>query len=853
VSFARWSMSVVIIAALLISGSWLEPALGQKKGKKKTPDPVVPGKELTATPVTHIKAKQDFKVELLYSVPAGQGSWVSLTVDPKGRLITSDQYGKLYRITPPAGDTKIAVEPLAVDLGDAQGLLWAFDALYVVVNSGVKGKTGLYRVTSSQQNDSLDKAELLRDFSGGSEHGPHGIVLSPDGKSLVLVAGNHCALTKIDRYTVPKLWGEDFLLPRQWDAGKHAVGILAPGGWIAKTDPDGKTWELISMGYRNQYDLAYNRDGELFTYDSDMEWDMNTPWYRPTRVCHAVDGSEFGWRSGTGVYPDHYIDNLPPAINIGQGSPTGIAFGYGAKFPAKYQDALYLCDWSYGKLYAAHLTPDGASYKGDFEEFITGTPLPFTDIVVNPKDGAMYFTTGGRRVTSGLYRISYAGKEQIPATTLSGGVLKGKSPAAEARQVRHKLESYYGKKGPEGIDLAWKHLGDKDRFIRWAARTILEHNGPAAWQEKALTLTEPQAAFEALLALIRTGDKGEQAKVLQRLDSFDLAKISPDLKLSLTRLYELAFIRMGAPDAAAKQRTIARLDPHFPSGDRELNAELCKLLVYLEAPGVATKSLALLTKAPSQEEQMEYAFSLRNLKNGWTHAQREDYFRWFVRAQGYRGGHSFLGFVANIKADAVINLPDDEKASLKTIIETTVKVENPFANAKPRPFVKKYTVDDLLPIVDKGLTGRNFEQGHKLFGEAKCFACHRFAQEGGAFGPDLTALAGRFNAKDLLESIIEPSKVISDQYGAVTVVTLDGNLVTGRIINLAGDNIMVNTDMIDPDKITQVSRRNIESVTPSKISMMPAGLLDTFTQDEVLDLMGYLLSRGDRNNAMYKK
>jgi putative heme-binding domain-containing protein len=851
VSFARCSFWAVVVAAILVSSFRLEPALGQKKGGKQKAEAAAGGKELAATPISHIKVKKDFKVELLYSVPTSQGSWVSLTVDPKGRLITSDQYGKLYRVTPPAGDKKITIEQLAVDLGEAQGLLWAFDSLYVVVNRGGKYKSGLYRVKASKGDDNLDKVELLRDLADGGEHGPHGIVVSPDGKSLVLVAGNHTKLTKVDRSTVPMLWGEDFILPRQWDAGGHAVNILAPGGWIARTDPDGKSWELISMGYRNSYDIAYNRDGELFTFDSDMEWDMNTPWYRPTRVCHAVDGSEFGWRSGTGVYPDHYIDNLPPAINTAQGSPTGIAFGYGAKFPGKYQDALFMCDWSYGKLYAAHLTPDGASYKGDFEEFITGTPLPLTDIVVNPKDGAMYFTTGGRRVTSGLYRITYLGDPTIagPEDTDVG---VSQSPV-EARKLRRQLESYYGKKGQEGIDFAWKHLGNKDRFIRWAARTVLEHNGPALWQDKALALTEPQAAFEAALALIRTGDKSQQAKILQRLDSFDLAKLSPDLKLSLTRLYELAFIRMGAPDDITKQRTIARLDPSFPSSDRELNAELCKLLVYLEAPGVATKALALMAKAPSQEEQMEYAFSLRNLKYGWTQPQRENYFGWFVKAQGYRGGHSFTKFVANIKTDAVKNLLPDEKAALKPILEATVKIDTPWQNAKPRPFVKKYTVEELLPVVERGLTHRNFEQGHKLFGEAKCFACHRFAQEGGAFGPDLTALAGRFAPKDLLESIVEPNKVISDQYGAVTVVTLDGNLVTGRIINLAGDNIMVNTDMLDPDKITQVSRRKIESVTPSKISMMPAGLLDTFTQDEVLDLMGYLLSRGDRNHAMYRK
>ncbi len=67
------------------------------------------------------------------------------------------------------------------------------------------------------------------------------------------------------------------------------------------------------MGYRNQYDIALNEDGELFTYDADMEWDFGSPWYRPTRVCHATSGSEFGWRSGTGKWPAYYEDSLPPS------------------------------------------------------------------------------------------------------------------------------------------------------------------------------------------------------------------------------------------------------------------------------------------------------------------------------------------------------------------------------------------------------------------------------------------------------------------------------------------------------------------------------------------------------------
>ena len=168
--------------------------------------------------------------------------------------------------------------------------------------------------------------------------------------------------------------------------------------------------------------------------------------------------------------------------------------------------------------------------------------------------------------------------------------------------------------------------------------------------------------------------------------------------------------------------------------------------------------------------------------------------------------------------------------------------------------MKKWTLDELVPLVEKGLTKRDFDHGRAMFAAANCFACHRFANEGGSFGPDLTGLAGRFSAKDLLESVVDPSKVISDQYQAVVIRTTDGRIVTGRIINLSGDGMTVNTDMLNPGQggSTSVRRSEIEEMQPSKISMMPDGLLDTMNEGEVLDLLAFLLSRGDRESPMFQ-
>jgi putative heme-binding domain-containing protein len=800
---------------------------------------------------------------------------------PDGRLVVSDQYDKgMYVVTPPPlGQTEgTKVEPLELKFDDgkpfggAQGLCWAFDALYVVVNQGKV--SGLYRVTDSNKDGKLDQVELLRPFEGHNggglgEHGPHAVIKHPDGKRLTVVCGNQTKLTKYDESAVPANWGEDHLLPRLPDGNGFMAGVNGPGGAMYNVTPDGKQWELHCVGFRNQYDAAYNRDGDLLTYDADMEWDVNTPWYRPTRVCLAVRGGEFGWRNGAGKYPAYYPDNLPGIVDIGPGSPTGVAFGYGTKFPAKYQDAFFICDWSYGKMYAVHLTPDGGSYKGMAEEFVTGAPLPLTDLVVSEKDKALYFTTGGRRVQSGLYRVTYTG----PEDTKPSAVTPRKKPSELSRRgpgafdsragLEVELDNRYDALSSIGIDA----VESDDRTVRFLGRVMLERQIPDLVRGRGLESNNPAAVIGSALALARSqascpqhdperkrkGDPKLRAEILAALGRIDFAKLTFEQRLDLIRVYHILFNRFGPPTDGERTAWLAKYEPAFPTGQRFVDGELLQVFVYLQSPTAAAKGVKLLAAAPTQEEQMEYARALRVLKEGWTPDLRKTYFEWFVKAQTYKGGNSFTKFVLAMKADAEKTLTDAEKAMLKPILEAkpTTLVEA----TKPRPFIKKHTLDDLAPKLEKAIAtgGRDFDKGRKLFAEAKCFACHRYDQEGGAIGPDLTGVSGRFSQKDLLESILDPSKEVSDQYEAVDIDTLDGKKVSGRIVNLNGNDIKVMVDMLDPNGMVTVKQPNVDRITPSKVSMMPTGLLDTLTDDEVIDLMAYLLSKGDRKHPAFKK
>ncbi|MFZ9605268.1 MAG: family 16 glycoside hydrolase [Opitutales bacterium] len=864
------------------------------KGKAKAPAKKAPasdtGKaigENKATPVGRIKAPAGFKVELLYSVPgAEQGSWVALCTDDKGRIYASDQYGDLYRFpAPAAGETLKAadIKKMPVNIRAINGMTWAFGALYAGVNDYEKKiPSGFYRLSDSDGDDQIDKVELLRDIQSGGDHGVHKVVVTPDQQGFYLICGNNAVKTETPTTSpVAPLWGDDHLLPRMPDGRGHNRHVLAPGGIVYRISKDGKTFETFASGFRNIYGGALNRAGDLFTYDADMEYDFNTPWYRPTRVNHVVSGGEYGWRNGAGKYPEFYADNLPATVNIGPGSPTGIAFGYGAKFPAKYQEALYIMDWSWGKIYAVHLNEKGASYAGTKEDFILGAPLPVTDLVIHPADGAMYFAIGGRKVQSGLYRVTYVGKE-------STAPVKYDAPAPSAEVIARKaLEQFHGKQDPKAADAAWPHLSSSDRWLRSAARVVLEHQPAAGWAERAFAEQDATARLEALLALARqsapcpyhtekaakpdprTGIAPTTAeptaaqaalrdRLLATLRGMDFAKLTKSQKLTHARLAQIVLHRYGKPDAAGIAAVTAQYDAAYPAADFELNWILTETLSFLQSPTLAAKGMALVADAGSQEPEMEYMRSLRMLKAGWTPALREAQLNWFVKAASYRGGSSFGKFIEFIRNDSLATFTPEELARHEKLIALA---KNPpvksayenvgaiFAGRTP----KNWTLEELSAAASTGMKGRDFENGRKMFGAAACFACHRYGNAGGMNGPDLTGAGGRYSPHDLLDQIINPSKEINEQFAPVVVTKTDGTTVTGVIVNLNGDTVQINTDLSDPDQRVGFDRKQVKSIEVSKVSPMPPMLLSMLTKDEVLDLVAFILSGGDKENAAFKK
>ncbi|HAV34354.1 MAG TPA: heme-binding protein [Planctomycetaceae bacterium] len=826
-------------------------------------------------PAEFLDTLPGFTIEHVLQADASvNGSWICMAKDPKGRLLLGGQNGQpITRVTLQDGKV-VKQEILNIPVSETMGMLFVNNALYIS-GAGSRG-FALYRCRDTKGNDSYDDVEFLREWrGGGGEHGSHGLVLGPDNM-LYAVCGNFTGLPHDLTESSPhRNYADDLALPRMEDGNGFGAGAKPPGGYIARMDLDGKNIELFSSGQRNTYDIAFNADGELFGWDSDMEWDWGTPWYRPVHVFHSVRGGDNGFREGTAKWPQYYPDGLPQTTTIGIGCPTGVTFGTGAAFPTKYQQAFYICDWTYGRLIAVHLRPDGASYSGSFENFVAPKslrgkgprmPLNLTDAVIG-NDGSLYFTIGGRGTQASLFRVSWQGSEKaapLPAEKLAD------QTARDARTLRHKLESFNVRPDPAAVSFAWPHLNSPDRYIRYAARMAVERNPVSEWQAKALAEKSPAAAFTALLALARLGNSEIQPAVFNSLAAIPSGGLSEQLLLEKLRVIQVSIARHGTPTGDAAAQVLKDINPLYPANSEALNRELSQILIAMNAPHVVPRTIALLQAAETQEEQITYIVQLRNQKTGWNNELRRDYLewwnghastahsaqvsKWFMDAGiPFNNGASYANFMANAHEEAKFTLTGEEILALNDVLTdySARHAQEPAPPLSSRKLVQEWTTADLQPLLPQVGKGRSFQRGRDVFYQAQCSACHRYGDKGGAVGPDLTAVATRFKRQDLLESSTEPSKVLSEQYMNTAVETKAGQVVIGRIVEETEQKLVLRPNPLAPETVT-VLKSDIETRELSKTSPMPSGLLNTFTKEEILDLLAYLESLGDSKHPNFQ-
>ncbi len=469
------------------------------------------------------KVPDGFEVQALVSNEEC-GSVIAMAFDEAGRLILSRETGGLIAIDLTAAPGSGRTVELCSDVTSCQGILPLNGNIYVTGN-GPTG-LGLYELTriGKSPNQFGINRTLIR-FSGQpGEHGPHGLTLGPDGK-IYCIVGNGSQLSDKPGVRSPFRNPVDFdLVPRVEDPGGHATGVRAPGGTVVRVGLDGKEPEIVAGGIRNAYDLVFNSSGDLFVHDSDMESDLGMAWHRSTLLFHVPMGGDLGWRSGWSNCATHSFDTTPPLTDTGRGSPTGAVCYRHLLFPARYHDALFLADWSEGRIIAARMEQKGSSYSVTTENFLSGRPMNVTDLAIG-EDGTLFFCTGGRGTWGGVFRVNWTGS--IPPelmefeSDLARALRMPQPDSAWARQNLALLAQKMGREWGESLNGAALETRNTTAIRLRAIDTLFLYGGNPKTETLTALLNDADPVVRARTARMCGTLKTQNQKLVSMLQDDD--------------------------------------------------------------------------------------------------------------------------------------------------------------------------------------------------------------------------------------------------------------------------------------------------------------------------------------------
>ena len=397
----------------------------------------------------------------------------------------------------------------------------------------------------------------------------------------------------------------------------HSPITRPVAGCVVRFSPDFTKKEIVADGFRNAYGMDFNLNGDLFTYDSDNERCVELSWYEPTRFYHVIPGSHDGWRSPQKTHfwrmPPYFPDLVKPLTTLGRGSPTGVTCYQHQRFPPQYHGAMFLADWTFGRVYVVSLKQSGSSYGGESHVFIQAVGsngFAPTDIVVHHPSGELYVSTGGRGTRGAVYRIRYTRntgqheksvRPKTPSRTASIGgpsslLLANMTDPFHIRKTLHWFRKHYEKIPPQDIEtLILKTWDHHDRYIRQACAALIALMNGCQLDHLKTLCVEPSQELTLCQGIVNLFPDETLKRCTRLLTDSKIRLLHQHLEL--IRLVQLAH---GGLVHSEKRGTIwegytfvkprtkhsdtltAVIRKQFPTGHRELDRELSRTLAALE-------------------------------------------------------------------------------------------------------------------------------------------------------------------------------------------------------------------------------------------------------------------------------
>lgn len=592
------------------------PNAGPRANPAPAPDSEPAVQSAAATPASG----EQFVVEQVLDGEA-TGSLLALTFNEFGHVLASREQGGVVLMHDADGDGLVDRVRVASDqIKDCRGLLCLNGELFAT-GQGPEG-LGLYRLADRDRNGVFERTQIVLRFEGqGGRHGPRGLDLGRDGHLYVAVGCQARPAVDADSASpYHDAYEGDLIRTRYPDPDAGLAQVAAPGGAIYRLTPEGKDLQAVAGGLYDAAGLAFDQLGELFAQDSEAAADWGTPWFRQAAVYHVLPGGEFGWRSGSAKWPAHFLDRLPPTLETGRGIAMGMTFYNHEVFPQEYRNALFIANWTYGRIAALKLTPQGGSYTAASELFVDDPSLHVTDLAVGP-DGAVYFTTGDQGQAGGLFRIRWTGASPPGANAWGSGV------SAVVRQPQ--FDSAWSRQ-----KIATEKLALGADWGRLIAGVNESPANPWSYRTRALDLLQlfgpsPTAAQLVPLAGAKTEQVRAKAAELMGLHSEletreTLVTLLHDSDRAVCRRACEALVRSGhAPAPEQLVELLKSDDRHTAWAARRLLERIPaeqwseQLLAGDSHRQILQASLALLTARPSPENARRVLDRMTELAGGF--------------------------------------------------------------------------------------------------------------------------------------------------------------------------------------------------------------------------------------------
>lgn len=500
----------------------------------------------------------------------------SMTVDSLGRVVVSGAgYVRILIDADNDGRAESFKEYASEPKTGAQGMYFHGRDLICL------GDQGLQRYTDRDGNDQIDgPPQVFVKLHCGGEHDAHAIRKGPDGW-WYLINGNMAGVN--EKYNA---------LPRPPVTHPRA-------GTMMRFTPDLSKGEIIAHGLRNAYDFDFNVFGDIYTFDSDGEREITLPWYEPTRLYHLVPGADCGWFAKSYKRPEYFLDMPPVLDSFGRSSPTGLVTYRHTQFPSQYHGALFALDWTYGRIWALPMLPDGSTWTTKPIEFMTAVGehgFAPTDAEVGP-DGSMFVCVGGRGTRGAVYRVRKATQEPSRIA----------APASDATTPEEKLAQCLT--APQPLS-SWSRM-------RW--EPLAKELGPNFFIEAALDASRSPAERVRAIEILTDKFGGLDNDMLTRLAASNAPAVKARAAWSLGRTTPQApnteFIRSCLAD---KQALVVRMAlESLEAADDAVLKELAEPIASQLASGdrlIRQTSVRILSRASNETYHL---ISEEGVKRGW--------------------------------------------------------------------------------------------------------------------------------------------------------------------------------------------------------------------------------------------